>query len=260
MLNLIDFLVLISVFVTVRVLCAQTQALIVRNFQCSRVSLRYFFEVHCFHQVHECLCVHVFPSNVCFVRGPCPFVDLDVSSTHCPDVRFYGARRLQFFCSQLSLPQSTLFVPRFVPCIAYQFQRMLRQSVPISLRMIRSCGLGLVPSHCRSRQVHALRRFHAPTVGITACKPVCHKREHWDVCCNKCQPHRWRSECSCFGAQQRCITVVSFLVSRRPDCSRHRTQTTRFPQQGDLFSAAKIHQFVQDRHMLVSACSHPESP
>ena len=51
MLNLIDFLVLVHVFVTVRVLRSQTRALICSNFQRSWVSPRHFSEIHGFWSV-----------------------------------------------------------------------------------------------------------------------------------------------------------------------------------------------------------------
>ena len=52
---------------------------------------------------------------------------------------------------------------------------------------------------------------------------VRHNGEHWHVCCNKCQPHRERSQSCCFtGTQQRFIVVVSLLVSGRRDLPRLR--------------------------------------
>ena len=80
MLNLIDFLVLVHGVVTVRVLRAHTQALIVSNFQCLRVCHRCFFEVHCLQSV-SAFTSFVSMSALVDSRGTVS------TETPCPDVR-----------------------------------------------------------------------------------------------------------------------------------------------------------------------------
>ena len=82
-----------------------------------------------------------------------------------------------------------------------------------SLSMIRSCGVGLVPInvgvHVKSmyfvKNVKILgyttvsmnvphttfRSVHHTNCGLchASRNSVCHEREHWDVCRNKCEPH-----------------------------------------------------------------------
>ena len=133
-LNLNIFLIFVHVLVTVRVLRAWTQALIVRNFHVSRVFARHFFEIHCFHKfsrrsLHSrlsfrcLLCSRDLPlcGSGCFVdsRGA------ESIATPYPDVGCYRVPLcLQFLRSQSSLcgAESRPFVPSLEPWIAYQLQ------------------------------------------------------------------------------------------------------------------------------------------
>ena len=80
MLNLIDFLVHISV--TVRVLRARTRSLDREQLSVLVGVSPSFLRSSLLSSVSRGLCVHVFRSNVCFVLGTCHFLELDVSSTH----------------------------------------------------------------------------------------------------------------------------------------------------------------------------------